>query len=124
MSVLSEIKKSKYLKKEDCPLDLTISEVRQEDVALQGSSKPDLCWVLYFEEVEKGLILNTTNGTILFENTGSDGGDDGSPWIGVKVSLYNDKNVMFAGKRIGGIRIRSTAELPKGQPGDNEDIPF
>jgi hypothetical protein len=95
---------SAYVRKEDFPLPriLTLSAVREEEVTAPGK-KPKRKIVLYFNEIEKGLVLNQANGDVLFEMTGS---DDPEQWIGQRVEVYNDPNVTYAGKRVGGIRLR------------------
>jgi hypothetical protein len=96
---------SKYLKKEDFPSPkvLTIEDPREEPIAaLGGDSKTKL--VIYFEEVERGLVLNMTNGDTLCAISGS---EDPAKWIGLKVEAYCDKSVRYAGKTIGGIRLRA-----------------
>jgi hypothetical protein len=95
---------SQYLKKEDFPEpeSLTIVEVREEKVTAPGKEpKPKV--VLYFDEVDKGLVLNRTNGDELFEMTGH---EDPEQWVGQCVEAYNDKHVAYGGKRVGGIRLR------------------
>ena len=43
------------------------------------------------------------NGDVLFDMTGQ---DDPEEWIGPAVELYCDPEVNYAGKRVGGIRLR------------------
>ena len=126
MPNISELRDSRYLKKEDCPLGLTIRDLVQENVGMEGHE--DIKWVLYFNETPKGLVLNTTNGQIMAENFGSEEMND---WMGKRVELYNDKNVMYAGKRIGGVRVRSNPDsdtavnkkLDEAKE-ENDEIPF
>jgi hypothetical protein len=85
------------------------------------SQAPEHKWVLYFEKVEKPLVLNKTNGHLIESIAGSDDFDD---WIGKQIVLYNDTTVMFGGRQTGGIRVRA----PKGSPnpdyvGDNPSSP-
>jgi hypothetical protein len=98
---------SAYLKKEDFPSPeiLTISEVREEEVTAPGK-KPKPKIVLYFNGIEKGLVLNQANGDALFDMTGQ---DDPEKWVGQHVEAYNDPHVVYAGKRVGGIRLREPA---------------
>lgn len=131
MPKVSELKESKYLKKEDCPLSLTISHLEQENVGI--GDEEDLRWVLYFKEFPKGLIMNITNGEIMAENFGT---DEMSDWVNRRVELYNDRNVTFKGKRVGGVRVKSiepsvesvnkdiqaAKELNKDE--DDQSIPF
>jgi hypothetical protein len=47
--------------------------------------------------------MNMSNCDVLFEMTGS---DDPEEWIGTRVELYADPDVTYAGKRVGGVRLR------------------
>jgi len=119
---ISELKNSKFLKKEDCdpPVLATITGVEETNVA-QESEDPDYRWVIHFKELEKPMVLNTTNGQMIASITGTlnDTSDDQSDrWIGQKVVLYNDPNVMFKGKITGGIRVRA----PKVKPGSAAEL--
>ena len=58
---------------------------------------------------EKPLALNATNGQIIAQITGSDESDD---WAGKQVVLFHDPNVSYAGKLMGGIRVRA-ANIPQ-----------
>jgi hypothetical protein len=106
---------SAYLKKEDFPEPetLTISEVREEEVTAPGK-KPKQKIILYFDGMNKGLVLNQANGDALFELTGY---DDPEKWIGTRVQVYCDPNVKYAGKKVAGIRLRkpALAEVPAGE---------
>jgi hypothetical protein len=108
---------SAYLKKEDFPEPetLTIDEVCEEEVTAPGR-KPKLKLVLSFEGIDKGLVLNQANGDALFEMTGQ---DDPAKWVGRRVEVYHDPNVTYAGKRVGGIRLRKPAAVSA-----KETVPF
>jgi len=101
---ISELKESKFLRKEDCGQGvlLTIADVQQENVAKEGAPE-EMRWCMYFEESEKPMVLNSTNGQIIAKFTGSEESDG---WIGREVVLYHDPNVSFGGKLVGGIRVR------------------
>ena len=43
-------------------------------------------------------------------------GDEAKDWIGRRVSLYGDPNVMFGRDKVGGIRISHMSDLPDGKP--------
>ena len=107
---------SAYLRKEDFPQPetLTIDEVREEEVTAPGN-KPKRKLVLYFKGMDKGLVLNQANGDALFEMTGH---EDPEKWVGQGVEVYHDPNVTYAGKRVGGIRLRKRAVAVK------ENVPF
>ena len=117
---------SKYLKKEDVepPVLVTIKGLRQNNVALEDQPE-ELKWTIFFRELDKPMVLNSTNIQLLVKCLGTDETDD---WAGKQVVLYNDPNVSFAGKITGGIRVRAPrvkTEAPKPTDDPNEmDIPF
>lgn len=108
MPHISEFSESKYLKKEDVGAGklLTITECVQENMAKEGA-KPEMKWVLFFQEEEKGMVCNPTNAQLIGMISGINNSDD---WAGVKIVLYNDPSISFGGKLVGGIRVRA----PKG----------
>ncbi len=110
---VGELKNSNFLKKEDCGRGLlvTIDKVEQVNVAKEGAPA-DMKWCLFFVELEKPMVLNSTNGQLIAQITGSDESDG---WTGHKVVIYNDPNVSFGGKLTGGIRIRAPKVLPTKQ---------
>jgi hypothetical protein len=116
MPKANEMLKSKFLKKEDVGVGVlaTIRGVSEENVAIEGAD-PELKWAMTFNELDKPLVLNSTNIHAVVAITGSDDSED---WIGKQIVLYNDPNVSFAGKMTGGIRIRA----PKNKKVD--DLPF
>jgi hypothetical protein len=105
MPNISVLKSSNFIKKEDCepPVLLTIDRVAEENVAKEGAPQ-ELKWCVHFKEVEKPMVLNSTNGQIIAQITGSQETDD---WAGHKVVLYHDPSVSFGGKLVGGIRCRA-----------------
>ena len=136
----SELKQSKYLRKEDCGDDgilVTIKDLKQNNVA--PDDKPEeLKWILTFEEDFKPLVLNGTNARLIEKALGSDETDD---WIGKAIVLFNDENVTFGNDVVGGVRCdvsRTKRYHAKGQvkkapakPGTpkafedmEDDIPF
>ena len=104
MPRVGEMIESKFLKKEDVepPVLVTIDSVRQNNVAMQGAD-PEMKWCLYLKELDKPLVLNSTNIHLCAQACQSDDTDE---WVGHQVILYNDPNVSFGGKLTGGIRIR------------------
>lgn len=107
---VSELKQSKYLKKEDVGAGIlvTIKEVCQENVAKEGA-EPEYKYIVYFDGHEKGMVLNSTNGQLIAKALKSEESDD---WIGHKIVLYDDPNVSFGGKLVGGIRCRAPRNHP------------
>ena len=87
---------------EDQDKTLTISDVTQEIVG-QGEESESK-WVLYFNEVEKGLVLNKTNATSLAAALG----DETDYWLGRKVVLYPTE-VQFNSKMVEAIRVKEKA---------------
>jgi hypothetical protein len=111
---VSEMKTSKFLKREEFkqPQLVTIAgDVFQENMA-RDDEPEKLKYCLRFAELEKPLALNVINQEII----GEIAGPETSLWDGVKVVLYDDPNVMYAGKRVGGIRVRAPRNQPKPSP--------
>lgn len=113
MPRISEMRKSRFLKKEDCnpPILVTIRSCQQVNVAME-SQPAQMEWSLSFDEVERDLILKVVNMGLLEHIFASDNSDD---WLGKKIVLYSDPNVMMGPKMVGGIRIRAP-RIPAGQP--------
>ena len=107
---IDQMRESKYLKKEDVGTGklVTISRIEHENVAMENDP-PELKYTMYFKETEKGIVLNWTNIQLCAKATGSDETED---WPGKKIVLYEDPNVSFGGKLVGGIRIRAAKIQP------------
>jgi len=93
---------SKWLKSGDITGDdliLTIREVRMENIG-QGENtevKP----VVYFDETEKGLVLNKTNASTISQlHT-----PETNSWVGKRIALFSTE-VDFAGKQTLALRVR------------------
>lgn len=117
---INSLKNSKFLKKEDCdpPVLVTISSVELQNVAQEGQEH-DERYVVVFEELEKPMVLNSTNGQLIAMITGTDGDssdDQSDRWIGKKIVLYNEPNVTYKGKLTGGIRVRAPKGKAVGKP--------
>ena len=136
MPNVSDLTQSKYLKKEDFPSPkvVTISGYEERDMSKDGAA-PEMRWVLNFEELDKPMTLNKTNGNRiaaiakeLYKETNS---GDFDSWLGKKIELFNDKSVDFAGEIVGGIRVtypwNPNRELPKETVEEDDidaNIPF
>lgn len=98
--LISQAYPSKYLKSEDLG-DRTVlcimSHVEICEVD-DGVEKP----VLYFQDKDRGMVLNLTNANTISAVYG----DDTDGWRGQELVIYVDKNVMFGAKRTGGLRVR------------------
>ena len=114
---LSELYPSKYLTKDDIGAGqkYTITSVNQENVGRDDN--PEIKPILHFQEINKPLVLNKTNG----ETIGEFLGNDTDLWTGKEIVVYFDPTIMFGGKKTGGLRVRP----PKGAvPEPSSDLPF
>lgn len=102
---VGQLKQSKFLTRADVGSGMlvTIREIFQENVAKEGAPE-ELKWCMSFDETEKPMVLNSTNGQIIASITKSEETDN---WPGHKIVLYDDPNVSFGGKLVGGIRCRA-----------------
>lgn len=131
MPKLSEMLPSRFLKKDDVPQPalVTIGDIEQVNVAPQGQPE-EKKWTMSFPELDKPLVLNSTNMHVI----GSIYGEDTDGWMGQKLVIYHDPNVSFGGKLVGGLRVRAPKNQraappapakPAGKFDDMEDdIPF
>ena len=135
---ISGLKQSKFLTRADVnpPILVTIEEIYQDNVAKEGAPE-ELKWCLRTVEHEKPMVLNSTNGQIISQILKSEETDD---WKGKKIVLYDDPNVSFGGKLVGGIRVRAPrgqaalgnvkpapakpVPAPEPEPPLDEDVPF
>ena len=121
---ISKYRSSKWLKKEDVEA-LSLEERRTEVVSIEEDKVgDDLKPVVSFKGIEKPWPINMTGLEVLAELTGSQDTED---FVGTKVEVFVDPDVRYAGKRVGGIKLRPIPSklLAKedGAPFD-EAIPF
>lgn len=125
---VSQMTDSKYLRKEDIEGEVivTIVKVGQGNVAMDDQPE-EKKWMIKFKEFPKPMVLNSTNISLLAKLCG----DDTDEWIGKEVVLYVDENVSYAGKLVGGIRVKSAAPVaapkrlnPKSFEDLKDDVPF
>ena len=113
MALVKDMIPSTYLKKEDFdePTICTVAKVGKKNIA-KDDETPDVKWLVKFDEFDKPMILNKSNIEALADACDSQDTDD---WLGKEVIVYVDPNVMFAGERKGGLRIRKNiaAAQPK-----------
>lgn len=116
---VSELLPSTYLKKEDFPAPqlLTIARLERVNVAMDGQP-PEYKWALHFTELDRALVLNTVN----IQTLAALYGDETDHWIGQKIVAYNDPSVMFAGRMVGGIRLRAPKQ-PQARPAPAKPAP-
>jgi len=91
---------SAYLAKEDLSGETRMRLVGIQAEAVPGANRRKL--IAQFEGCEKQLILNSTNINRLTEIFGT---TNTAHWRG-DVTVYVDPNVAYAGRRVGGIRIK------------------
>lgn len=117
---IGEMKDSKFMKKEDVGEGklVTIAELEQQNVAMDDQP-PELKWIMHFKEFDKGMVLNWTNIQLTAKALGTEETDE---WIGKKIVVYEDANVSFGGKLVGGIRVRAAKKTSVS--GADEEIPF
>ena len=90
-----------YLQTKDIPAPVKAIITSTKEEQINDEDRPKL--VLYFAEFEKGLVCNVTNINMLIDTFNTSETDE---WVGKSVVLNVDPNVMFSGKRVGGIRIQ------------------
>ena len=112
---ISGLRESKYLQRADVGAGalVTMKGLHQVNMAREGEPE-ELKWVLDFVEADKPLVLNNTNAQIIAQIVKSEETDD---WAGHQIVLYDDPNVSFGGKLVGGIRVRAPRKpAPKPAP--------
>ena len=128
---LGDLSTSKYLKRSDVGpgVLVTIRRVAVENIAKEGADPEDKA-ILYFNELEKPMVLNSTNGHIIASINGQEA-DIENTWVGTQIVLYDNPNVSFGGKLVGGLRVRkprvqANAAPPPVAPVDegSDGLPF
>jgi len=131
---LNDFSESKYLKKNDVPehpgIVLQIDRFEAVEMEGEASKKP----VMHFVDLNyKPMVINATNRAKLENAFKSSDTDD---MVGKYIGVYNDPEVMYAGKVVGGLRVRSlsraeatkvygNAEQKQDSKGaDDDDVPF
>lgn len=128
----SEMRESKFIKQSDVDGGVlwTVSGCERHNVAKEGAD-PEFKWCLTFEEIDKPLVLNSTNIQLCERAFGS---DDTDQWVGKKLVLYVDPNVSYGGKVTGGVRVRAPKKPATAKPAappppadpdfDDDQVPF
>jgi hypothetical protein len=96
---------SKYLSAADVgtrKIRTKVLKVRKEEVNDRETGKKKMKLLVFFESLDKALVLNATNKDTLVESLGKPPVN----WIGATVGIKNDPSVTFAGKRTGGLRLQ------------------
>lgn len=116
MTTWKQLIPSNFLKQDDIGAGklVRLARIEQMDVGQEGSPEFKPC--AHFAELDKPLVLNSTNLQLMARIAGSDHIED---WMGRYFVLYVDPNVSYAGRLVGGIRVRAPkpgAALPVAPP--------
>jgi hypothetical protein len=110
MTKLRDFRGGSYLKAAD--LGDRVARVVIESIEAETVGDGDRKLVARFEGKSKALILNDTNLEVIELRCGPDTADAiGSHW-----DLFVDSEVRYAGKKVGGIRLRSPKVKEKAAP--------
>lgn len=114
MPNINTMASSKYLKTADIPdpLIVTVQGVKQVNMAKEDEA-PELKWAIKFRELDKPMVLNSTNMHVAAKVFASDETDE---WKGKEIILYTDPNVSFGGQVVGGLRFRGQEKAPVKAP--------
>ncbi len=110
MTTVDEAFPSIWLKAADLnnrTVKVTIDKVLFEEIGQHKDKKP----VMYFEKVQKGLVLNKTNATTI----GAMHGEIMEGWTGKEIELFS-MMVPFQGQNVRAIRVRAAAEPEESIP--------
>lgn len=120
---VSDLISGDFLKSEDMPdggIELTILTIARND---RNPEKLEIG----FKGSKKKLLANKTNMRRIAHMYGTDSDN----WIGQRITIYNDPEVEFGDKPVGGIRVQvgsaappATAQHTSEQPGTHDDIPW
>ncbi len=104
---------SKYLKSGDVsetPASFTIRDARMEEVGREKKER----LVLYFEDEDRGFVVNPTNKNTIVKVLGTKETDD---WMGKSIKLYSTE-VQFGDEMVEAIRV----SLKPGQTAAKEEL--
>jgi len=65
--------------------------------------------VIWFKEIDRGWIYCKTSG----HSMAAMWGKDDANWIGKRVTLYADPDIMFGADQVGGIRVAGSPDIDK-----------
>jgi hypothetical protein len=119
--VVSVTRATRFLAKEDvgAGLIVTIASVIRDVVEFNNESREET--VVYFqEEGIKPLILKPTVARLIAGIIASRKAKD---WVGRKIELFNDPTIGFAGKVVGGIRVRAVSQPKNGSGRTRRPVP-
>lgn len=113
MPSIDALAPGRYLKKAQLekPRLATIKTIRTENVAPENR-QPSLKPVVYFHEFEEGVPAGAETRESLKVALGT---QEVAEMIGRKVVIYVNPEIMYGGKRVGGIRFRAPKPRPEAQ---------
>ena len=79
-----------------------ILRIKKEEVKDRDTGRMKKKVLIFFDGIDKGLVLNVTNKNILVDALGK----APAGWLNATVGILVDPNVGFAGKKTGGVRLR------------------
>ncbi len=112
MTTVSDAFPSNYLKAADLnnrTVKVAINKVVFEEIGQNKESKP----IVYFEKVQKGMVLNKTNAVEIAATHG----DQMEGWTGKEIELFSQM-VPFQGQNVPAIRVRAVAPAAEADPND------
>ncbi len=102
MKVFSESKFLKHQELDGQDWVVTIDRVERQEMK-NNDGKQEKKFVLFFKEIEKGMILNATNMHTITTLLKS---DESENWAGKKITLYTKDDIEMGGKLVPGLRVR------------------
>jgi len=93
--------------KDSGPTALTISGFEGVMMENEKTKADEEKLVLYFEEDNRGLVVNRT----MSECMDAMFGEDVRGWVGKGVTLYCDSTIRFGAKTVGGVRIEGSPDI-------------
>ena len=118
------IGQGRYLRQEDVPSPYIVTIDSYQRVELEQDDETRVKCAIQFREIKKPLLANSTNMSIMMQLFG----DDMRSWVGRQVVVYVDPTVMFAGKPVGGLRVKAppsyeASAAPAAPPIQHHDVP-
>lgn len=108
---------SKYLQAADFdsgPQLLTMTKLERQEIGDEQK------WILFFQEMSKGIVLNKINTGSIIDTYG----DETADWLGKQIVLY-ESETDFQGKRVKCIRMRKPKSTKQEtEKALNDEVPF
>jgi hypothetical protein len=108
---------SKYLKAADVETNVLVT-ISRVDIETVGQFDDETKPIVYFNEFDRGLVLNKTNSRTIASLYGS----ETNGWVGRKILLYSTM-VDFQGKQVEAIRVKRPAQTAGSPVGNGQTSP-